>query len=72
MENEIYSFKKLCIYCFDVLLNHLNNSKKEAIFPEEFKGVNKNLIKNLEILSTFCNLVNRSRKRLKRLHRHIF
>jgi hypothetical protein len=42
---EIYSFKKLCIYCFDVLLVHLNESKKEAIFPEEFKGVYKNHIK---------------------------
>ena len=48
MEVEMNSYKKLCIYCFDVLLNHLNNIKKDINFPEEFQGVFNytNLIRN--------------------------
>ncbi len=38
MEN-INEYKHLCKYCFDVLLNTLNNKKELVPFPEKFKSV---------------------------------
>ncbi len=70
MEVEMNSYKKLCIYCFDVLLNHLNNIKKDTNFPEEFQGVHIIILILLEILSVICNMDNRNRKRIKRMHRY--
>lgn len=36
---DIPNYKDLCIYCFDVLINHLKNSNSHASFPEKFKTV---------------------------------
>jgi hypothetical protein len=37
--NESINYQDLCIYCFDVLVNHLTNSNELATFPDSFKSV---------------------------------
>jgi len=49
MDNKnILNYTELCVYCFDVLVNHLNKTKLEVEFPNNFKGVHIgfNLIRN--------------------------
>jgi hypothetical protein len=38
-ENEMKNVHKLCLYCFDTLVDHLKGSKSDLLFPDEFKGV---------------------------------
>ena len=50
-ETDALKYKELCVFCFDVLVDHLDKSKKEVEFPIYFKGV------KIKIKFNFRNLI---------------
>lgn len=59
--NTKLNYKELCIFCFDVLINHLKKSKLDCEFPSNFLGVKINLNINIIQNITFSLIITNSR-----------